>query len=86
MEEGKEVSNERPSSGISVGERFSVPEIALTTLGVVLAVIGLFVAGNMALMGLGLGAVFAAGLLSLAGRYVDAKAAADRVEREHTSS
>ena len=83
-EREEEVSDERLITGRPGAERFSVPEITLTALGVVLAVIGLFVAGNIALMSLGLGAVFAAGLLALGGRYVESKQAADGNEPERT--
>lgn len=47
--------------------QMSVPVIALTFLGVLLAVLGLFVAGNVTLVVIGLVAVFAAGLLQVLG-------------------
>lgn len=46
----------------------TVPVAALTTLGILLAVLGLFVAGNVALVGIGLLSIFGAGLLQVAGR------------------
>lgn len=46
----------------------TAPVAALTTLGILLAVLGLFVAGNIELVGIGLLAIFGAGLLQVAGR------------------
>ena len=43
-----------------------VPATILLLLGAVIAVLGLFVAGNLAVVALGLLAVFGAGLLTLA--------------------
>lgn len=43
------------------------PVGALTILGIVLAVLGLFVAGNIQVVVIGLAAVFGAGLLQVAG-------------------
>ena len=42
----------------------SLPVIALTVLGVLIAVLGLFAAGDIALVALGLGALVGAGILS----------------------
>ena len=43
------------------------PVAALTVIGIILAVLGLFVAGNIELVVIGLLAVFGAGLLQVAG-------------------
>jgi hypothetical protein len=45
----------------------SVPVAILAILGAVIAVLGLFVAGNIAMVGIGLVAVFGAGLLDVIG-------------------
>ena len=44
----------------------SAPVAALTILGILLAVLGLFVAGNIQLVVIGLVAIFGAGLLQVA--------------------
>jgi hypothetical protein len=46
----------------------TVPVAALTFLGVPLAAIGLFVAGNIVIVVIGLLSIFGAGLLQVAGR------------------
>jgi hypothetical protein len=46
----------------------TAPVAALTILGIVLAVLGLFVAGNVVLVIIGLISIFGAGLLQVAGR------------------
>lgn len=46
----------------------TVPVAALTFLGVLLAVLGLFVAGNIVIVVIGLLAIFGAGLLQVAGK------------------
>jgi hypothetical protein len=46
----------------------AAPVAALTILGIMLAVLGLFVAGNMEIVVIGLVAIFGAGLLQVAGR------------------
>jgi hypothetical protein len=46
----------------------TVPVAALTTLGILLAVLGLFVAGNVVIVVIGLLSIFGAGLLQVAGR------------------
>ena len=46
----------------------SVPVAILAILGAVIAVLGLFVAGNIAMVSIGLVAVFGAGLLDVFGR------------------
>ena len=45
----------------------TAPVAALTILGILLAVLGLFVAGNIQLVIVGLVAIFAAGLLQVLG-------------------
>lgn len=42
--------------------------LALTTLGALITVLGLFVAGNIVYVGVGLGSVFAGGLIAVAER------------------
>jgi hypothetical protein len=42
--------------------------MALTMLGILVALLGLFAAGNIAVVVLGLGAIAAAGVLELLGR------------------
>lgn len=46
----------------------SAPVAALTVLGIILAVLGLFVAGNFTIVVVGLLAIFGAGVLQVAGR------------------
>jgi hypothetical protein len=46
----------------------TAPVAALTFLGILLAVLGLFVAGNVVLVIVGLISIFGAGLLQVAGR------------------
>lgn len=46
----------------------SVPVASLTFLGILIAILGLFVAGEIALTLVGLGAIAVAGVLELAGR------------------
>ena len=46
----------------------TAPVASLTVLGILLAVIGLFVAGNMVIVVVGLVAIFGAGLLQAIGR------------------
>ena len=49
------------------GMETTAPVAALTILGILLAVLGLFVAGNIQLVIVGLVAIFAAGLLQVLG-------------------
>lgn len=46
----------------------TAPVASLTVLGILLAVIGLFVAGNMVIVVIGLVSIFGAGLLQALGR------------------
>ncbi len=45
----------------------SVPIASLTMLGILVSVLGLFVAGNVALLGIGLAAIGVAGVLEVIG-------------------
>ena len=45
----------------------SVPVASLTMLGILVSVLGLFVAGNVALLGIGLAAIVVAGVLEVVG-------------------
>lgn len=58
--------------------RPTLPVISLTALGVMITVIGLFAAGNIVIAALGLGAIFAAGLIGVAERLIDARITALR--------
>ncbi|HEX5147509.1 MAG TPA: hypothetical protein VFW02_00420 [Candidatus Limnocylindrales bacterium] len=44
------------------------PVAALTVIGILLAVLGLFVAGNIEIVAIGLLSIFGAGLLQVAGQ------------------
>jgi hypothetical protein len=46
----------------------SLPVAALSLLGILIAVLGLFVAGNLTVVALGLLAIFGAGVLEVAAR------------------
>ncbi len=48
----------------------SIPVVALTTLGVLIALLGIFAAGDMSMVSIGLGAIVAAGLIELGGRLI----------------
>ncbi|MGH8944526.1 MAG: hypothetical protein ACRDVL_00050 [Acidimicrobiia bacterium] len=60
----------------------SVPVISLTTLGVLIALLGLFAAGDMGMVAIGLGSVFAAGLLGTIERIVDRRQAPAQHRRQ----
>ena len=62
--------SERSSSKSS---GLSLPVLMLTLLGTVIAVLGLFVAGNIVMTGIGLGAIFGAGVIGLLERLVDSR-------------
>jgi hypothetical protein len=53
----------------------SLPVLALTSLGIVIAVLGLFAAGNMVVVTIGLGAIFGAGVLGAIERLADRRQA-----------
>ena len=46
----------------------SLPIVALSLLGILITVLGLFAAGNLTVVAVGLVALFAAGLLEVLGR------------------
>jgi hypothetical protein len=54
-----------PPSGAFQMSSSSTPVTILAVLGAVIAVLGLFVAGNIVMVGIGLVAVFGAGLLDV---------------------
>lgn len=56
----------------------SLPVISLTALGVLIAVLGLFAGGSIVIAAVGLGAIFAAGLIGVAERLVDSRNAATK--------
>lgn len=62
---------EQTSSTDSSGA--SLPVVTLTVLGALLAVIGLFAAGEMSVVALGLGAIVAAGVIGVVEKAVDRK-------------
>lgn len=49
----------------------SIPVLALTSLGVLISVLGLFAAGNMVIVAIGLGAIFGAGVIGALERLAD---------------
>lgn len=53
------------------GSQMSLPVVALTTLGVLIAVLGIFAAGDMVVASIGLGAIFAAGMIELGERLIE---------------
>lgn len=67
----EETMTEQTSSTDSSGA--SLPVVTLTVLGALLAVIGLFAAGEMSVVALGLGAIVAAGVIGVVEKAVDRK-------------
>ena len=51
----------------------SLPVLMLTLLGTVIAVLGLFAAGNIVMAVIGLGAIFGAGIIGLLERFADSR-------------
>lgn len=49
----------------------SLPVVLLSGLGALIALLGLFAAGNMVIVGIGLGAIAVAGVIGVAERVVD---------------
>lgn len=49
----------------------SIPVISLTVLGALIAIIGLFAAGNIVIVIVGLGAIFGAGIIGVAERLAE---------------
>lgn len=63
----------------------SLPVLALTSLGVLISVLGLFAAGNMVIVAIGLGAIFGAGIIGAVERLADRRhyiPAADRQDEK----
>lgn len=63
----------------------SLPVLALTSLGVLISVLGLFAAGNMVIVAIGLGAIFGAGVIGAVERLADRRhdiPASDRREEK----
>lgn len=60
--------NKKPSAG---SNGTSLPVVTLTVLGAMLAVIGLFAAGEMSVVALGLGAIVAAGVIGVIEKAID---------------
>lgn len=63
------MTEDRESSAGSGGT--SLPVVTLTVLGAILAVIGLFAAGEMSVVALGLGAIVAAGVIGVIEKAID---------------
>lgn len=59
------MSTTTSSTRKSESSQMSVPVVALTSLGVLIAVLGLFAAGDMMVVSIGLAAIFGAGLIEL---------------------
>lgn len=51
----------------------SFPVLALTVLGILIAMLGLFAAGNMVIVGVGLAAIFGAGVIGAIERLIDSR-------------
>lgn len=51
----------------------SFPVLALTALGILITVLGLFAAGDMAIVAIGLAAVFGAGMIAAIERLIDGR-------------
>jgi hypothetical protein len=56
------------AAGWSLAVSTSLPVAALTVLGILVAMLGLFAAGDIGVVGVGLVAIFGAGLLEAAAR------------------
>lgn len=69
MSREETMKESRESSTGSSGP--SLPVVTLTVLGALLAVIGLFAAGEMSVVALGLGAIAAAGVIGVVEKAVD---------------
>ena len=59
----------------------SLPTLLLSGAGIVIATLGLFAAGDMAIVAIGLGAVFAAGVLHVIELAVRSRSDKDRTEQ-----
>lgn len=60
----------------------SFPVLALTGLGILIAVLGLFAAGNMVIVVVGLAAIFGAGVIGILERLIEARGDQHREEHE----
>jgi len=60
----------------------SFPVMALTGLGVLITVLGLFAAGDMAIVVIGLAAIFGAGIIGVIERLIDEHKAQPHEEHE----
>lgn len=65
---------------------YSLPVLALTALGVLITVLGLFAAGDMAIVAVGLAAVFGAGVIGVVERLIDRGKVQSNVEDETTEA
>ena len=69
-----EMSQEKTITDMNSSSRSSgasLPVVTLTVLGAVLAVLGLFAAGDISVVALGLGAIAAAGVIAVVEKAVD---------------
>lgn len=62
----------------------SLPVLALSGLGILIAVLGLFAAGDMMIVVIGLGAIFAAGVLGTVERLLDRRQSSSPHSQEET--
>jgi len=60
----------------------SLPVMALTGLGILITTLGLFAAGDMAIVVIGLAAIFGAGILGVIDRLIDERKAQPHEEHE----
>lgn len=60
----------------------SFPVLALTGLGILITVLGLFAAGDMAIVVIGLAAIFGAGVIGVIERLIDGRKAQPHEEHE----
>jgi hypothetical protein len=62
--------------------RSSIPVVSLTVLGVLIAVLGLFAAGDIVIVIVGLSAIFGAGLIGVAERLAERRRISPPVREE----
>lgn len=67
-------------SGASLGPSF--PVLALTALGILITFLGLFAAGDMAIVVIGLAAIFGAGVIGVIERLIDGRRVEPQGEHE----
>ncbi len=65
---------------------YSLPVLALTAMGVLITVLGLFAAGDMAIVAVGLAAVFGAGVIGVVERLIKRGKVQSNVEDERTEA